>query len=129
MLPCLFYLKTYTVNIFEYIAQSDPYAAKAICGKYGYELQNVQSNSDLAVCLSQLVAEVGEPAMRDILSQHPDKDVILEAFSSGSPSADCGCKKSKKDAYMPQPSSQVKDSHFMIFAGALLLAAAIIAKN
>lgn len=118
------------MNIFEYITQGDPYAAKAICNKYGYDVQNVQSSSDMAVCLNQLVAEVGEPAMKDVLEMHPDKDVILEAFSSAATaSSGCDCKKGKKNSYFPEPSSQVKESHLFIFAGALLLAAAIIAKN
>ncbi len=116
----------------EYIAVNDEHAARAVCSKHGYDLQNVNNYSDLAACLEQLTAEVGEPAFVDILSLHPDKDLIIEAFSGTEAQGKkkCPCeKKNRRDAYQPVPSSQIKESHIMIFAGFLIIAAAIVAKN
>jgi hypothetical protein len=127
------------VDIFSYIASNDEYGAKAICNKYGYDTENVNTPEDMGVCLVQLTEAVGDPAWKDILALHPDKDVILDNFGSGSQvvdaaapkkSGDCGCKGHKKmKDYLPSSGSQIKDGHIFIFAGALLLAAAIIAKN
>lgn len=52
--------------------------AKAICHKYGYKISGVQSKNDLGVVLEQLVAKEGEPALRDIVHNHPDRDIIIE---------------------------------------------------
>lgn len=129
------------MDIFSYIASNDEYGARAICNKYGYDIENVNTPEDMGICLIQLTEQIGEPAWKDILSLHPDKDVILDNFgclSQGKSEVtftkkpdDCDCKKHKKmKDYLPSAStSQIKDGYVFIFAGALLLAAAIIAKN
>lgn len=118
------------MDIFYYIAETDPYAVRGICNKHGFEILNSDTTQDLAMALRQVVAAVGEPAMQDVILVHPDRDVILE--SAGQKKGGCGCEsgKVKKEASVPLPGNyQMKESHLFIFAGALLLAAAIISKN
>lgn len=71
------------MNIYQYIAHNDPSRAKALCHKYGYQIANVNSKTDLGKCLQQLVAEEGETAMEDLVMVHPDKDLILEVATKG----------------------------------------------
>jgi hypothetical protein len=87
------------MNIYEYIATSNPQVAQGLISRYGYQAQ-AETTQDLGDCLEQLVAQEGEPAMRDIAAIHPDKDLILEEFGSGMTvngsgqlSSDCGCAK------------------------------------
>ncbi len=72
------------MDVYQYIAANNPYIAKTICHKYGYNVTGANSAKDLAYCMHQLVAEEGEPAFKDIMMHHPDKDVIVEMF--GTPS-------------------------------------------
>lgn len=118
------------MNIYQYVAANNEYGAMSILDKYGYTAENINSAEDVGTCLQQLVKEVGtdtaEDVIRDIVSIHPDKDLILEVSSGISKKKDCSCK--KKEAYVPAPADSIKESHLFIFAGALLLAAAIISK-
>jgi hypothetical protein len=68
------------MSVFNYIAESNPYFAKGICQKYGYQTTNIRSKSDLGHCLKLLVQKHGEGAFQDIMQSHPDKDLILEMF-------------------------------------------------
>jgi hypothetical protein len=52
--------------------------AKAICHKYGYKISGVQTKDDLGVVLEQLVSKEGEPALKDIVLNHPDREIIIE---------------------------------------------------
>lgn len=73
------------MNIYTYVANSNPSMAKAICHKYGYKISGVQNKDDLGVCLEQLVAKEGEIALIDIVNNHPDKDLILEITDKQKP--------------------------------------------
>ena len=73
------------MNIYTYVANSNPSMAKAICHKYGYKISGVQSKDDLGVCLEQLVAKEGEIALVDIVNNHPDKDLIIEITDKQKP--------------------------------------------
>ena len=79
------------MNVFKYVAESNPNGAVQVINSFGYD---VSSTNDLGRSLSELVAEVGEPAFKKIMDYHPDKDVILELYSKNS-SEDkpitCGC--------------------------------------
>lgn len=120
--------------MFAYIASNDEYGARAVCNKYGYEASNANTPESLGECLVQLTETVGDPAWQDILALHPDKEVLSEynggtAKLSTKPSG-CGCKEKKSDPSVNIPGGgSIKESHLFIFAGALLIAAAIIAKN
>jgi hypothetical protein len=67
------------MNVFKYVAESNPNGAVQIINSFGYD---VTSTSDLGKSLSELVAEVGEPAFKKVMDNHPDKDVILELYGS-----------------------------------------------
>jgi hypothetical protein len=64
------------MSVYNYIAESNPYFAKGICHKYGYETTNIRSKADLGQCLKRLVANEGEPAFRDIMENHPEKSLV-----------------------------------------------------
>jgi hypothetical protein len=70
------------MDLYTYIASSNPYQAKALLYKYGYSTEGVRNDEDLGVCLKKLVAYEGQDAFTDILSNHPDIGVILEKFDS-----------------------------------------------
>jgi hypothetical protein len=83
------------MNVYKYVAESNPNGAVQIINSFGYEVANT---SDLGRSLSELVAEVGEPAFKKVMENHPDKDVILELYSNEKNNNDdkkeksCGCK-------------------------------------
>lgn len=138
------------MNLYSYIAFNNPHAAKAICHKFGYRVANVKSKEDLAECLRSLVSQEGEPALKAILENHPDKEIILEVY--GSPKIDqflgadgtgskntstsCTCSKNceckSKENYMNADGSQTRlatQTNVIILAAALFLAVAIISKK
>lgn len=75
------------MNVYKYIAESDPNGAISIINSFGYE---VVSSNDLGQSLSELVNQVGEPALKKIMDFHPDKEIILEMYSKDSVSG-CNC--------------------------------------
>ncbi len=80
------------MNVFKYVAESNPNGAVQIINSFGYDVKNT---SDLGKSLSELVAEVGEPAFKKVMDNHPDKDVILELYGSDNTKdkeeKSCGC--------------------------------------
>ena len=66
------------MNLYTYVANNNPTMAIAICHKYGYKISGVQSKDDLGVVLEQLVSKEGEPALKDIVLNHPDREIIIE---------------------------------------------------
>lgn len=139
------------MDLYTYVAESNPYQAKALLHKHGYSISNVRDSKDLGVCLKKLVQSEGEVAFLDILECHPDKGVILEAYTPVKKeeyknscggymnlNGECSCNK-HKDQYMnasgndkpivPQQNQNSNNTSFFILAAALLLAAAIIVKK
>ena len=143
------------MDVYGYIADANPYVAKGLCHKYGYETTGVRSKSDLGVCLKQLVATQGQNAFIDMMENHPDKDVILELFANNAKpevqymnadgqgnnsgqSRGCGgckgCGGNNDRQYSNADGSAAGNSNVTItsaaiIAGALLLAVAIISKS
>jgi hypothetical protein len=80
------------MNVFKYVAESNPNGAVQIINSFGYDVRNT---SDLGKSLSELVAEVGEPAFKKVMDNHPDKDVILELYATektdDKEEKSCGC--------------------------------------
>ena len=76
------------MNVYEYVAESNPQLAERVMNSFNYDVIN---SPDMG--LSQLVDKVGEPALRAVMENHPDKDIILEMFSvSEEPKSEsCGC--------------------------------------
>lgn len=127
------------MDIYTYVAASNPYQAKSLLHKYGYSATNIKDTNDLGICLKKLVSQEGEGAFSDIVDCHPDKGVILEMYAPKKEehkncSGDCGCR--TKDQYKNasgdsevKTSSVTQQTSVFILAAALLLAAAIIVKN
>lgn len=139
------------MDLYGYIADNNPYMAKSICHKYGYKISGVNTKSDLGVCLRQLVAKEGEPALKDIVDNHPDKQLILELETAdgnyknacgGHHGCNCGCgggSKTKELTYSDfmnfigeeknQRKSYESQGNTFLLASAFLLGVAIISTN
>lgn len=66
------------MDIYTYIAETNPYQAQAILHNYGYEFDEVETSEDLGSLLQQLVAIEGESAFNEILNSHPDLLLLQE---------------------------------------------------
>ena len=130
------------MDLYTYIAASNPYQAKSILHKYGYSAQNVRTKDDLGQCLKKLVAYEGEDAFLDVIDSHPDKFVILERYTSQSKDNEknfsgnensykrCPCETDYRNfSGGDGVSKSAKEVSVFILAAALLLAAAIIVKK
>lgn len=131
------------MDLYTYIASSNPYQAKAILHKYGYSIKDVRTESDLGSCLKQLVAYEGEDAFNDVLENHPDKNVLLEKsllekkqdyknFDGDKHHCNCGCNDRRYMNFGGDNTNAIKPTNqvgIFIIASALLLATAIIVKK
>lgn len=130
------------MDIYTYVASSNPYQAKSILHKYGYSAKDVQTEADLGICLKKLVAYEGQSAFNDILSSHPDKEVIIEKYVGENKDnksehkncdGNCSCRKHEYMNFagnLDIASNKSKNEiGLFIIASALLLATAIISKN
>jgi hypothetical protein len=129
------------VNMYGYVAASNPYFAKSLLHKYGYVVDKEQP---LGMALQQLVAYEGEPALMEIVENNPDKELFMEYFDKKFPrkKEDCGCEKEsvKLIDYMnfsgQMQAAQVADNKkittetsLIVLASAVLIAFAIILKK
>jgi hypothetical protein len=77
------------MNVYEYVAESNPQMAEQILHSFNYDTIDAPDMG-----LSQLVDLVGKPALKKVMENHPDKDIILEMFSKGIDKKEekiCGC--------------------------------------
>ena len=79
------------MSVYQYVADNDPRGAELIINSFGYE---VTDRRNLGQSLSELVSQVGEPALVKVMEYHPDKDIILELNSKDEKSG-CSCGKCK----------------------------------
>ena len=127
------------MNVYHYIAQNNPDAANDICKKFGYF--QINSIDELANCLQNIVAQDGESALKDVMSLHPDKDVLIELFDKKKDepttpvvvqqpmpimaNADgCSCNKNADGS-----SSMVNQTNMYILFGAVIVSIAILSYN
>lgn len=82
------------MNIYEYIARSNPQGARMVIQEFGYRITD---NKRMGDNLRMLVAQEGEPALREIAKLHPDKDLILEVFNEKKDEKPCGCAEKKEN--------------------------------
>ena len=75
------------MSVYKYVADNDPRGAEMIINSFGYE---VTDRRNLGQSLSELVSQIGEPALKKVMEFHPDKDIILEIWSDNKKS-ECGC--------------------------------------
>lgn len=134
------------MNVFHYIAETNPYAAKSVCHSLGYKISNVKTSEDLGNCLKKIVAQEGEEGFKKVMEHHPDKDVLMELFgkpekeymnASGNESG-CRCgyhhpMGQHHEHYLSfdgksEAKSASLQANTFIIAAALILAVAVIAK-
>lgn len=135
--------------MYQYVAQSNPAMAKALCHKYGYKITGVSDINGLAECLKQLVANEGETALKDVIKNHPDRELIIEveeldrvnfAAADGVRNQHAGCASCKQGSgaysqyanfnggeYENKSKSSSMSQGTFILASAFLLGMAIIA--
>jgi hypothetical protein len=94
------------MSVYQYVADSDPRGTQRLIESFGYEITDQRN---LGKSLSELVSNVGEPALKKVIDLHPDKDIILEYNASTMPTtSSCGCAdcKAKADKYMNASGSE-----------------------
>jgi hypothetical protein len=127
------------VNLYSYMAASNPYFVKSLAHKYGYDFDKDQN---LASVLQQLVSYEGEPVLMEIIENNPDRDLFMEYFEKK-------YKTKEDDRKVAQPTSELAtymnftgqlaavqqlqenkkittETSLMVLAGAMLIAFAII---
>lgn len=67
------------MSVYRYIAEVNPDAAYEVCQRNGFG--DIYSNQELGDTL-QVIAAQGENGLKDVLSAHPDRDVIIEIYLS-----------------------------------------------
>ncbi len=87
------------MDIYGYVADSNPQACQDLCTKYGFQAQ-ASNTQELGDCMVALCQEVGMAALQDLVALHPDKELILEQYAAPSAGAvaqtpPCGCSKCK----------------------------------
>lgn len=126
------------MNVYQYIAYSNPDAANELCNKHGYF--QIQTEEELAYCLQSIVARKGETAFKEIMELHPDKDVVLELFEKpespkpnmmefqgGMQMRDCSCMNMRNaDGTATATQSLASQTNFMILAAAMIVSISII---
>jgi hypothetical protein len=67
------------MSVYRYIAEINPDAAYEVCQRNGFG--DIYSNQELSDTL-QVIAAQGENGLKDVLSAHPDREVIIEVYLS-----------------------------------------------
>lgn len=123
------------VTAYHYLAERSPETAKDIIEHFGYKVVDKTKMGDN---LQLLVAQEGEDALRMVMNNHPDKDIILELFATQDKTP-AKCEKCKERKIIEKfvnangsDGSQAKsvENNFSILflAGVTILAIAIIKK-
>jgi hypothetical protein len=87
---CFLNQKFMPLTIYDYIASTKPEEAAMLFNKYGYELDGVETSSDLADMLADLAAAEGAPVINDLAMMHPDRELILQG-NAGESEGGCKC--------------------------------------
>lgn len=122
------------------MSASNPYFVKSLAHKYGYVYDKDQR---LDTVLQQLVSYEGEQVLMEIIENNPDKDLFMEYFEKK-------FIKDKDEKKTPQPElasymnftgqlaaiqqtaenkKLTSETSFMVLAGAIIIAIAIITKK
>lgn len=127
------------MSVYQYVADNDPKGAEMIINSFGYD---VTDRRNLGQSLTELVSQVGEPALRKVMEYHPDKDIILE-LNSEDKKSECscgGCKKTKQqDTYLnvsgsetpkeTKPDTLAHQTNVILVVATLFIVTALIYKN
>jgi hypothetical protein len=127
------------MSVYQYVADNDPKGAEMIINSFGYE---VTDRRNLGQSLSELVSQIGEPALRKVMEYHPDKEIILELNEDDKKSeCSCGnCKKPKTQEYYmnasgaettkeAKPDTLAHQTNVILVVATLFIVTALIIKN
>ena len=126
------------MSVYQYVADNDPRGAEMIINSFGYE---VTDRTNLGQSLTELVSQVGEPALKKVMEHHPDKDLILEIFAEKPSSCGCGCNKGKQEKFLNIEGAEVakekesstnmiaQQTNVMILVSALFIFTALMIKK
>jgi hypothetical protein len=129
------------MNVYDYVADTNPFVAREIINQFGYQ---VRDKNNMGENLKKLVSNEGEPALKLVLANHPDKDIILEMFSEKEKpletKSDCTNCKDKKVAEQflnangvaeNNTSAKTVENNFSVvfLAGIVVIAFAILSKK
>lgn len=128
------------MDVYSYVASANPAQATNIINSFGYQVTNKR---DMGANLRTLVANEGEPALRAVLSAHPDKDILLEIsepIKGLNSKLHCDCKSCRKmrDNYLnasgreenqSEAARSASQTNTFLLAAAMILAVAIISKK
>jgi hypothetical protein len=128
------------------IVLRNPKGAKKFLGQYGVSAKNPQ---DAVLKINNIISKKGDPALKELVSIHPDRELILEnysnacgscQFSNCSGNGNCSCSKmsnadgaEKTDSNgTPIPSASLnfleRNQTLLITAGAIALIVYILKK-
>lgn len=120
------------MDVYEYVATSNPFIARNVIESFGYQLRS----RDLASNLRELVSKEGEPALLKIMENHPDKEIILELFEKKEPvykrhesTPDTAYLHYLNASGNSEATKYGLQTNTFLLASALILAVAIISKN
>jgi hypothetical protein len=108
------------MSVYYYIAQLNPESAYDVCQQNGFT--EIFSQEELADTL-QVIAASGESGLKQVLSAHPDKEVIVEMFQK---------KEEPKQNFAnangdsSKPTKLVSQTNAFILVGAIIVSLAII---
>lgn len=119
--------------MYEYIAYNNPHGAMALLRSYGLKIRDKRN---LGSALRKLVAQEGEPALRQITELHPDKELIMDVYSNADGECKCGGKTALAqdlkynfvgaDATTTQTNAQSESTKLAMQTNAFLIVATII---
>ena len=127
------------MSVYQYVADNDPKGAEMIINSFGYE---VTDKRNLGQSLSELVSQVGEPALRKVMEYHPDREIILE-LNGDDKKSECGCGNCKQtrtqERYMnasgaetpkeAKPDTLAHQTNVILVVATLFIVTALIYKN
>jgi hypothetical protein len=128
------------MSVYQYVADNDPKGAEMIINSFGYE---VTDRSNLGQSLTELVSQIGEPALRKVMEYHPDRDIILE-LNSEDKNSTCGCQRCKRasqynDQFLnmtgsekpkdTKPDTLAHQTNVILVVATLFIVTALIYKN
>lgn len=118
------------MDVYSYVASSNPQKSRDIINSFGYKVNNPK---DMGGNLRTLVASEGESALKEVLNNHPDKDVILEMFQKKSEPCKVCQERERFQNYLNASGFDVSDAKktennfsLVFMSGIMLLAFAII---
>jgi hypothetical protein len=128
------------ISFYQYVAINSPAESVSILNKYGYQVPASAGPDQIASALEELVSADGATPLYDILSYHPDKDIILEVYgkqdSASAPEKKCNCgghEKSAVESYVQAASGNaglhLQQGNIFLIGAVLMLTVAIVVSS